>query len=666
MRGEARSGPEPAGVMPAATRAEPIVSAGGGLSVNLVSTTSVPGSWRRAGRDSAGAPSAGDCVIVRSPAMVPPMKYLLYLLLIGFTGCASTQTLTPEQNRVAIDTQVLSAQLALQDQRLEEAAGDYLKAALLSDNPALAERAARMAQRLGLTQTGLAAVKRWRQLAPDDERSYWFAGIFETRAGHLDQAVADFKHLIDKLPGAKPGTGLALVVEGLSDEPDPAAATRVMRELNDAYPNTPEGHYSVAQLAMRSGDFDLALKNAKAATELRPKWLAAKLLYARTLLVSGQTKQSLSLAKDLVTQYSDNVNVQLEYAELLLSAGHSNQAETKLNDILAANPGMPEAVRALGFLELTNKELDSATLHFNSLRNDAGYQDEAFYYLGRIAEAQHEYLKATRSYARVTDGTHAVDAQMRTAKIILTQMNDPQGALRHLQEFGQANPRFKSEMLLGRAELLVQMKQPKKAAQLIDTALHENPDDATLHNAQVQFYVSLSQDAENENDLDAAEKWLQQGLDRYPKDTSLLYSQALLLQKRGRMRKSVDILQGLVKDHPDDAAFLNALGYLLTDQFDRNKEARGYIQRALAMQPDSPAIIDSMGWVLYKLGNYDGSLDYLQRAYRLDKDPEIAAHLVQLYWARGERQQALQLLDTALKQSPNSTSLKEVAKRLGQ
>ena len=468
------------------------------------------------------------------------------------------------------------------------------------------------------------------------------------------------------MPGAKPGTGLALVVEGLSDEPDPAAATRVMRELNDAYPNTPEGHYSVAQLAMRSGDFDLALKNAKAATELRPKWLAAKLLYARTLLVSGQTKQSLSLAKDLVTQYSDNVNVQLEYAELLLSAGHSNQAETKLNDILAANPGMPEAVRALGFLELTNKELDSATLHFNSLRNDAGYQDEAFYYLGRIAEAQHEYLKATRSYARVTDGTHAVDAQMRTAKIILTQMNDPQGALRHLQEFGQANPRFKSEMLLGRAELLVQMKQPKKAAQLIDTALHENPDDATLHNAQVQFYVSLSQDAENENDLDAAEKWLQQGLDRYPKDTSLLYSQALLLQKRGRMRKSVDILQGLVKDHPDDAAFLNALGYLLTDQFDRNKEARGYIQRALAMQPDSPAIIDSMGWVLYKLGNYDGSLDYLQRAYRLDKDPEIAAHLVQLYWARGERQQALQLLDTALKQSPNSTSLKEVAKRLGQ
>jgi tetratricopeptide (TPR) repeat protein len=594
------------------------------------------------------------------------MKYLPYLLLVAFAGCASTQTLTPEQNRVAVDTHVLSAQLALRDQRPEDAAGEYLKAARLSDDPALAERAARMAQRLGLTEAGLEAVKRWRQLAPDDERAYWFAGIFQTRAGHLDQAVASFKSLIDKLPGAKPGTGLALIVEGLSDEPDPSAATRVMSALNDAYPNTPEGHYSLARLAMRSGDFGLALKNAQAATALKPKWLDAQLLYARTLLVAGRTEASLTLGEKLAKQNKGNVDVELEYAELLLSAGHSDKAETKLNDILEAHPGMPEAVRALGFLELTNKELDAATEHFDALRNDDGYKDEAFYYLGRIAETQQQYLKATRSYARVTDGTHAVDAQMRSARIILTKMNDADGALRHLKEFGQANPRFASQMLLGRAELLVQMKKPHQAVSLIDAELRNNPDDATLQNAQVQFYVQLSQDAADGNDLDAAEKWLQQGLDRYPQNTSLLYSQALLLQKQGHMRKSVEILRSLVKEHPDNAAFLNALGYLLTDKFSRYKEARGYIQRALAMEPDSPAIIDSMGWVLYKLGDYDGALDYLQRAYRLEKDPEIAAHLVQLYWAHGQRQQALQLLDTALKKAPDSSALKDVAKRLGQ
>lgn len=596
------------------------------------------------------------------------MKHLAYLLpagLASLAGCAGTASLTAEQSRVESDSYVLLAQLAVEDQRLEDAADDFLKAALISDDPALAERATRMAQRLGLTEKGLTAVRRWQTLAPEDERSYWFAGIFDTRAGRIDRAIADFKRLIDNLPNADPGSGLALVVEALADEPDPGSATAVMRALNDAYPGTPEGHYSLARLAMRSGDFDLALSNAKAAADLEPDWLEAQMLYARTLLVAGQTDESLALVERLSEQ-NDSVDVDLEYAELLLSAGRSDEAETKLNDILSTNPGMPEAVRALAFLELTNGELDSATQHFNTLRNTPDYQNEAFYYLGRIAETKQEYLQATRSYARVTDGTHAVEAQMRTASIILRQMDDPDGALRHLQEFGEANPRFKSEMLLGRAQLLVQMQQPEQAVQLIDGAVEQNPSDAALQEAQVQLYVSLSQNAEDQGDLDGADDWLRQGLDRYPDNVSLRYSRALLLQKEGRMRKAVDVLQTLVDDHPDNAALLNALGYLLTDQFDRHEEARGYIQRALAMEPDSAAIIDSMGWVLFKLGDYDAALDYLQRAYRLDTDPEIAAHLVELYRARGQDAAARQLLDTALQQSPDNPQLKDAAERLDQ
>jgi tetratricopeptide (TPR) repeat protein len=138
----------------------------------------------------------------------------------------------------------------------------------------------------------------------------------------------------------------------------------------------------------------------------------------------------------------------------------------------------------------------------------------------------------------------------------------------------------------------------------------------------------------------------------------------LVYEDQQKPRKAVEVLERLVKDYPDDAAYLNALGYLLTDQFDRHQEARGYIQRALAMNPDSAAIIDSMGWVLFKLGDYQGARDQLERAYRLEPEPEIGAHLVEARWQLGERDSARELLRMLLQQQPNDRRLKDVEERL--
>jgi tetratricopeptide (TPR) repeat protein len=438
-----------------------------------------------------------------------------------------------------------------------------------------------------------------------------------------------------------------------------------MAALTNTFPGTPEGHYGLARLAMRSGNFELALGNAEAATRLEPEWVDAQLLYARTLLVAGQTDASLALVSQLAEEHEE-IEVHLQQAELLLSAGRSEQAEEKLNEILADNPGMPEAVRALAFLALTSDELDVAEQHFSELRGNTRYRDESYYYLGRIAETKEDHLQATRSYARVTEGTHAVEAQVRTALILYGQMNDAEGALRHLREFGNANALFSSEMLLAQGQLLLQMGQRDDAARLLDEAVTASPADVSLRQSHVRLYVELTQDALDRGNFDEAEVWLAQGLSRYPGEMSLRYSEALLLQEQGRLRKAVGVLRGLVDEHPDDPSLLNALGYLLTDRFDRHSEARGYIQRALAMNPDSPAIIDSMGWVLFKLGEYEAALGYLERAYRLFDDPEVAAHLVDVQWALGRRDAALELLDAALTEQPNDPHLLEVRQRLGQ
>jgi len=591
------------------------------------------------------------------------MKGFLWWLALALavSGCATAPGSDGGDKQVEIDSHSLLGEISFERQQFDTAASEFLAAAMLSDQPALAERATRMAHQLELTEPGLRAATRWKQLAPQDERPLWFAGVFETRSNRLTKATMEFESFIRAI--GEPATGFALVLEALADEPYTDAATAIMRSLVQMFPGVPAGQYALARLALRSGDFDLALENAKAASDSDPNWLEAQMLYSRALLVAGKTEESLGLAAKLAAEHSE-VEVQLQYAELLLSSGKPREAETRLNEILTTNPGLPEATRALAFLALTEQRLDVAKEKFGELRGDQRYRAESFYYLGRIAETEKDFLNATRSYSRVTDGTHAVEAQLRTARIMFSEQNDREGAVRHLRDFGDANPRFASNMLVAQSQLLLQMEQPDAAMKLFDDALAATPDDPTLHAAHVQLYVLLVQNAVERRALDEAEKVLGEGLERYPGDGALRYSQALLYEDQGRNKKAVDVLEGLVKDSPDDPALLNALGYLLTDQFARHEEARGYIQKALAMNPDSPAIIDSMGWVLYKLGDYRSALDYLERAYRLEQDPEIAAHLVDVRWALGEREEALELLRTSLEKAPDDEHLREVSGRL--
>ena len=477
----------------------------------------------------------------------------------------------------------------------------------------------------------------------------------------MPRAIVEFTRFIRAVPDQR--TGFALVLEALGDEPYPATATRIMRSLNQTFPNVPTGQYALARLALRSGDFELALENAEAASRSNPEWVDAQLLYARTLLVTGRTDDSLEIGAELAQRH-DEVEVQLQYAELLLSAGQPREAEMRLNDILAANPGLPEATRALAFLAMTEQRAEDAKRYFNDLRGEPNYRSEAFYYLGRLAETERDFLQATRSYARVTEGTHAVEAQLRTARILYGEQNDSEGAIRHLRDFGAANPRFTTDMLLAQAQLLLQMQQPEEATRIVNEALASSPDDPALHAADAQLYVIRVQDVVARGALDDAEALLNEGLERYPDNSSLRYSLALLYEDQNRNRKALDVLESLAEENPSDASILNAYGYLLTDRFDRHDEARDYIERALALSPDSAAIIDSMGWVLFKLGDYRAALDYLERAYRLEQDPEIAAHLVDVRWQLGERDSALQLLRQSLAANPDSRHLREVDERL--
>ena len=560
-----------------------------------------------------------------------------------------------------VDSHVLLAEIAWSRQQFEEAVEHFLAGSSISEDPALAERTSLAAHQLNFNDIGLQAANRWLSLSPTDVRAYQFLGIFEFRSGNLERALELFTDLMSL--DENKTAGFELIVEGLVNEEDTEGAMAVLSPIVEAHADIAAGRYGLAQMALRSGDFEKTLVNAELAATLAPDWVAAQLLYARTLLVVGRTEDALELARHFA-QEQPTVAVRLQYAELLISAGHGSEAREMLHSILEENPGHTATVRALGFLSLAENDLETSRNFFNELRAEPRYRDEAFYYLGRIAENNENFLQAMRSYSRVTGGTNAVEAQLRAANLLFTRLGDSESALQHLKDFGVANPNYNTEMVVAGSEVLARMGRIDDAMNLINKALKGDAEDEILHDAHVQLYIAMAREAENQLNLDEAQALLRKGLKLYSEDTSLRYAQALIYQKQGRIRRAVGTLRDLAEENPNDAGLLNALGYLMTDQGRQHQEARAYIQKALAMEPDNPAIIDSMGWVLFRLGQYKAALGYLERAYRLFPDPEIAAHLVDAYWVEDRKNQALKLLEEALQDNPDSPLLMEVERRI--
>ena len=584
---------------------------------------------------------------------------MLAALLLG--ACAVTAPVSDP--RTDLDSHLLLAELSREREQYDEAVRHYLEAALISENPQLAELTAELALQTNLPDIGLRAVQRWLELSGEANRTYLYMGIFRLRLGETVASLADFGAFVEGAENA--AAAVARSIEALAEEPDADAAIVVVQGLVEANPDIAEGHYGLARLALRRGDYDTVLAHSELATELSPDWVEARMLYARSLLLTGSGENGLALARQLAAD-EPRLEVRLQFAELLLSTGRTGEARELLDGVLEESPGLTEAVRALAFLTLSDGDLDESRERFNEIRTDPRFRDEAFYYLGRIAEMQEEQLQAMRLYSRVVEGSNAVDAQLRVAQLLYVNLEDPDGALRHLHEFGVANPQYVTDMLLGRGEILVRLGREPEAIRLLAEEIERSPDDGRLHDANVQLHLILAQDAVEEERYGEADRVLNRALDSYPGNRSVRYAKALLHQERGRLRRSAAALEQLVEDFPDDAGFLNALGYLLTDELGRHEEALDLLRRALAAEPDNPAIIDSMGWVLFHLGDHDAALDYLERAFALFPDPEVAAHIVDTHWALGNREQALELLRESLEEHADSEHLLEVQQRLAQ
>ncbi len=541
------------------------------------------------------------------------------ILLFAFTPPPS---IADEAKASDASAHILQAEMALQRKDYRKATIEYRKAAEISNSAEIARKATTVAFAYRFNDEALKAAKRWIKLDPanDEARIYLAQSYF--RVGNLRNARRQFQALVEK-GEESPGHRLVSLVPYLSEEGNPQDADKLMRALAKPYKNSSLAHYAAAALALEAGDTEHAMQRALRSSELDPDNVKPKLLYARALLIQGNADEAIEYTARIIGDDPDpDPDARMELAIMYMMSGRDDDALSQVNQVLLEQSGRADALRLMAIINFRQEHLDAAWDDFQDLLASGQYRMDALYYLARIADYREEFNRAILLYREVRYGANAVASQRRASALLAFQNDDVDGAVELLDEFAEDSPSHAIDMILAKAQLFASLEEYEQSLELYDRVIEFRPD-----------------------------------------DEGTVLSRAELLLRMGRVDDALAAYSVAVKRWPKSALSLNAYGYTLADRTDRFAEAEKLIQKAIKLDPDSPAIIDSLGWVLFKLGRLDEALVELQRAYDGLDDHEIAAHLVEVLVALDRRADAQELLDAALAKSPDSPLLDDVRTR---
>jgi tetratricopeptide (TPR) repeat protein len=518
---------------------------------------------------------------------------------------------------------LLSAEIAGQRGRLDVAVPFYLKAAQLSRDPDIVERATRVAVYARDENSALAAAQLWVELQPENLEAHQVTAALLMRKGEVDAALPHLERVLSA-DGQNGHESYMLITSLLSKEKDKQAALEAMDKLLAKRRHEPEALYAYAHLAMLVGSLDKAETTINEVIELKPDWSEAHILRANILIRQGQNERALSLLQDALASYPDDMTIRLFYARRLVNERRYEQAREQFGLLLDYQPDAPDALFAMGLLNLQTQRPAEAQRNFERLIELGQRVNDAYFYLGQTAEMQGDIDTAIQNYTEVREGGNYIDAQIRIAALLAAQ-GDIESARAHIQNIRAPTLDVELRLFLAEGEILRNANLFEDAYEVYSLALQQMQD-----------------------------------------NSQLLYARALTAEKLGRIDQAIADLELIVKNEPNNPEVLNALGYTLVDMTHRIKEGKQYIEKALKLKPDDPAILDSMGWAYYRLGQHNKALQYLQQAFDKLKDPEIAAHLGEVLWVLGKKEQARQIWDEALRETPKDKVLLNVIERFAQ
>jgi tetratricopeptide (TPR) repeat protein len=516
---------------------------------------------------------------------------------------------------------LMMAEVALQRGPPEIGVPALLDRARETKDPRIAQRATEVAWNARYTDAALEAAGIWLKAEPKNQRARQVLAAMLASQQKLDAARAQFEQWLAADPEHVPQSFLELSTM-LSRNPDRKAVLELLRGLAKPYPKVPEARLAVAQAAWNAGNDQLALDESAAALKLKPELEIAALFHAQALQ-KRSNDEALAFLGDYLKTHPNAKDVRLNYARLLVTMKRYPEARKQFEALVEQFPQNGDVTMAVALLAIQAQDYEAAETQLKrSLEHGYGEPDVARVYLGQIAEERKRYDEALKWYSAVQPGEHYLGAQTRYAGV-LSKQGKLAEARKHLQQIAEQHPDQRVALTQAEAQLLRDASQYKDAFDLLGAALAKSPN-----------------------------------------NPELLYEHAMAAEKIDRIDILEASLRKLIEVKPDNADAYNALGYTLADRNQRLPEARELIERALKLSPDNAYIIDSMGWVLFRLGQNQEALEHLKRAYTLRPDAEIAAHLGEVLWASGQQDEARKVWVQALKEHEKNEQLTSTVKRL--
>lgn len=588
-----------------------------------------------------------------------PAVLAVAVLAASWSAWASPPRSAPDTEksdppRSALDAplfyQLLIGELELAGGQPANAYEVILDAARRTRDPALFRRAIAIALQARAGEQALAASRAWRLAQPDSQEAVGTEVQILGALGRMTDIAEPLRTLLRLSPPAtRPGL-IAALPRSVARAPD---RTRAAQALQDALspllkdpPLALAAQVATGRGWFTAGDAAQALRWAREAFERDPSAPGPALLALELMTAQPQAE---ALVQQHLSSGGDPV-IRMAYARELTGAQRLVDAITQLEMATRQQPSSPPAWLMLGALHLELRHFDQAETalqRYVALVTDAGATPSASAAEGAghaddggdngpaqgLAEA---WLLLARSAEQ--------QGNLAAADALLARIDDPQRAL---------------QVQTRRAALLARQGRLDQAREAIRRVPERKPEDAR---AKVAAEAAMLRDARQ---WEAAHAVLAEATAKFPEDGDLLYEQAMMAEKLGRADDAERLLRRVLELQPDSAHAHNALGYSLADRGVRLQEARQLIARALELSPGDPFITDSLGWVEFRLGNLEEALRALRRAWAARPDTEIGAHLGEVLWVAGQREEALRIWREARQRDASNETLLETLRRLG-
>jgi len=461
----------------------------------------------------------------------------------------------------------------------------------------------------------------WAQLEPTNSQPQLLLSIQFLESGAFEQAISHMSRVLD-LGGNMDFAALSSRTGRLNSQDRSLLIENLLR-LKDEFGNQTSIHLTLVQLLAQNGDFEEALielELLKDDTDLTPNMVMLESQILRSL---DNPERATRVMRTGVARFETDKSLRLNYSRLLIQNEEYEQAQEQFQILVEQDPQDWETLYSVALLNTQLENFDRAIAAYTKLIEFDQRADESQYNLGLIHQQQDNLEKSIEHFRQVRIGTNNFLAAQQQATRLSIQSGRLDEAHDWLSQLARGQPRLEVLFATIESSLLIQEKHPGAAEQLLNTALNKFPNETDLLFARVLYYDSQS-------NRDGSER---------------------------------DLMQ-IISMQPEDSRALNHLGYMLADQTTRHEEALELIERAIAISPDDPAIIDSLGWALYKVARYEEALVQMRRAFAAFPDDEVASHLGEVLWALGRFDEAMRVWQDALVTDPESPLIAEAMERL--